>query len=188
MLYLETDRLILRDYTAGDFDDYYRLKSDDTVMYYLPDLKLHSPEEARADFEAVLADSRGDNRQFYFFHMETKDTHRQVGSIGYTVTAATPIGKLVHLGYFTYPCFWGQGLTTEALGRVLEFAFTEDNVHRITTGCLAENIGSQRVMIKSGLIREAEHIDYEWHDGKLKTRLEYRLLKPEWEHAHRQST
>ena len=47
----------------------------------------------------------------------------------------------------------------EALGRVLEFAFTEDSVHRITTGCLAENIGSQRVMIKSGLIREAEHID-----------------------------
>lgn len=28
---------------------------------------------------------------------------------------------------------------------------------------------------------EAEHIDYEWHDGKLKTRLEYRLLKREWE-------
>ena len=71
---------------------------------------------------------------------------------------------------------------------MLEFAFTEDNVHRITTGCLAENIGSQRVMIKSGLIREAEHIDYEWHDGKMKTRLEYRLLKPEWEHAHRQPT
>ena len=27
---------------------------------------------------------------------------------------------------------------------------------------------------------EAEHVDYEWHDGKMKTRLEYRLLKSEW--------
>lgn len=44
------------------------------------------------------------------------------------------------------------------------------------TGCLAENIGSERVMQKCGLIKEAEHIDYEWHDGKMKTRLEYRLL------------
>ena len=35
-------------------------------------------------------------------------------------------------------------------------------------------------MKKSGLIKEAEHIDYEWHDGKMKTRLEYRLLKREW--------
>lgn len=28
--------------------------------------------------------------------------------------------------------------------------------------------------------KEAEHVDYEWHDGKMKTRLEYRLLKSEW--------
>ena len=33
---------------------------------------------------------------------------------------------------------------------------------------------------KFGLIKEAEHIDWEWHDGKMKTRLEYRLLKNEW--------
>ena len=51
----------------------------------------------------------------------------------------------------------------------------------VTTGCLAENKGSERVMQKNGLIKEAEHIDYEWHDGKMKTRLEYRLLKHECE-------
>ena len=34
--------------------------------------------------------------------------------------------------------------------------------------------------MQCGLIKEAEHIDYEWHDGKMKTRLEYRLLKREW--------
>lgn len=45
----------------------------------------------------------------------------------------------------------------------------------------AENKGSERVMQKNGLIKEAEHIDYECHDGKMKTRLEYRLLKHEWE-------
>ena len=51
----------------------------------------------------------------------------------------------------------------------------------MTTGCLAENKGSERVMQKNGLIKEAEHKDYEWHDGKMKDRLEYRLLKSEWE-------
>lgn len=71
--------------------------------------------------------------------------------------------------------------TPQALKKVLEYAFTQDNVYRVTTGCLAENKGSERVMQKNGLIKEAEHIDYEWHDGKMKTRLEYRLLKHEWE-------
>lgn len=181
MIYLETARLILRDFVKEDLEDYCRLKMDPQTMYYLQDIQLHSPEEAHEDFHRVLADIDSENRQFYFLHMELKDTHEQVGSIGYTVAAKTPIGKLVHLGYFTYPKFWGHGYTSEALRKVLEFAFVENNVYRVTTGCLAENKGSERVMQKNGLVKEAEHMDYEWHDGKMKTRLEYRLLRTEWE-------
>lgn len=180
MLYLETGRLILRDFQESDFESYFRLKSDDKTMYYLQDLQLHSREEAMEDFRQVLADRDSDARQFFFFHMETKDTLEQVGSIGYTVTARTPVGTIVNMGYFTYPKFWGQGYTSEALKAVLEYCFTADNVYRVTTGCLAENHGSERVMQKCGLIKEAEHIDWEWHDGKMKTRLEYRLLRHEW--------
>ena len=150
-------------------------------MYYLQDIQLHSIEEAKRDFNHVLNDINSPEREFYFLHMELRDTHEQVGSIGYTVVANTPFGKLVHLGYFTYPKFWGNGYTSEALKKVLEYAFTENDVYRITTGCLAENKGYERVMQKNGLIKEAEHIDYEWHDGKMKTCLEYRLLKKEWE-------
>ena len=180
MLYLETDRLILRDFQESDFESYYALKSDEKTMYDLQDIQLHSREEALEDFRQVLADRDRENRQFFFFHMETKDTHEQVGSIGYTVTADTPVGKIVNMGYFTYPKFWGQGYTSEALKAVLEYCFTVDKVYRVTTGCLQENRGSERVMQKCGLIKEAEHVDWEWHDGKMKTRLEYRLLRHEW--------
>lgn len=180
MIYLETERLILRDYCADDFDEYYRLKSDPKTMHYLQDIRLHSREEAYEDFHMVLEDLAQSNRKFYFMHIELKDTHEQVGSVGYTVTDETPVGKIVGAGYFIYPKFWGKGYTTEAFQRVLAFAFAENNVYRVSTGCLAENIGSERVMQKCGLIREAEHIDYEWHDGKMKTRLEYRLLRREW--------
>lgn len=181
MIKLETDRLILRDYEKSDFDAYFRLKTDDETMYYMQDIRLNSIDDARAEFADVLADMEKADRQFYFLHMELKGTHEQVGSIGYTVIDDTPVGKIVHLGYFTYPKFWGNGYVSEALRKVLEYAFTQNNVYRVTTGCLAENIGSERVMQKNGLIKEAEHIDYEWHDGKMKTRLEYRLLREEWE-------
>lgn len=181
MIYLETERLILRDYTENDFDAYFRLKNDDRTMYYLQDIRLDSAADAKAEFDDVLKDASESDRKFYFLHMELKETHEQIGSIGYTVIADTPVGKIVHLGYFTYPKFWGSGYTSEALQTVLEFAFTRNNVYRVTTGCLAENIGSERVMQKNGMIKEAEHIDYEWHDGKMKTRLEYRLLRKEWE-------
>lgn len=39
MIHLETDRLLLRDYTNDDFEDYYRLKTDDQTMYYMQDIK-----------------------------------------------------------------------------------------------------------------------------------------------------
>ena len=177
---LETKRLILRDFTESDFEAYYKLKANDQVMYYLQDMKLKSIDAAKADFTNVLDDMKCASRKYCFLHIELKGSHEQVGSIGYTVTGESPAGKMVHMGYFTYPRFWGNGYTTEALKKVLEYAFTADNVYRVTTGCLAENIGSERVMQKSGMIKEAEHLDYEWHDGKMKTRLEYRLLKNEW--------
>lgn len=180
MIYLETERLILRDYREDDFEEYYRLKSDPKTMYYLQDIQLFSKKQAYEDFHMVMEDMEKTDRKFYFFHMELKDSYEQVGSIGYTVEDDIPIGKMVHAGYFTYPKFWGKGYTTEALKRVLQFAFAENNVFRVSTGCLAENTGSERVMQKSGMIKEAEHIDYEWHDGKIKTRLEYRLLRREW--------
>ena len=97
MINLQTPRLILRDYTEKDFEAYSRLKMDAETMYYLQDIQLHSVEEARRDFAEVLSDMKSPERKFYFCHMELKDTHEQVGSIGYTVEADTPVGKLVHL-------------------------------------------------------------------------------------------
>lgn len=177
---METERLILRDYVPDDFDDYYRLKNDKETMYYLQDLQLSSMEDAKADFANVLLDMKSEDRKFYFFHVELKETHEQVGSIGYTLISNTPVGKIVHAGYFIYPKFWGKEYTTEAFTKVLEFAFTKNEVYRVTTGCLTENIASEKVMIKCGLIKEAEHIDWEWHDGRMKNRAEYRLLRHEW--------
>ncbi len=185
MIHLETERLILRDYVTDDFDDYYRLKTDEQTMYYMQDIMLHDPEEGIADFNKVLSDISCPDRKYYFLHMELKDIHEQVGSIGYTVLDHTPVGKIVHLGYFIYPKYWGNNYTTEALARLLKYAFTENDVYRVTTGCLAENKGSERVMQKNGMIKEAEHVDYEWHDGGMKTRLEYRLLRKEWEATHK---
>ena len=180
MIYLETKRLILRDYCEEDFSEYYRLKTDSETMYYLQDIQLFTKEEAYEDFRMVLEDMKKSDRKFYFLHVELKDSHEQVGSVGYTVTNNTPVGKMVHAGYFIYPKFWRKGYTTEAFKKILEFAFLDNDVYRVSTGCLAENIASERVMKKCGLIKEAEHIDYEWHEGKMKTRLEYRLLKKEW--------
>ena len=182
MIRLETGRLVPRDYVPGDEEEYCQLKTDEKTMgRYMRDIMPHSREEAREEFAQVLADAaKGPDRKFYFLRAGLKADGRQVGSVGYTVENTTPVGKLVHAGYFYLPEFWGRGYGTEAFQRVIDFALTEAGVYRLTTGCLAENAGSRRIMEKCGLIREAEHVDWEWHGGGMKTRLEYRLLQGEY--------
>lgn len=104
-----------------------------------------------------------------------------VGSIGYTVTANTPAGKVVGAGYFILPEYQGKGYVSEALREIMWFAFEVNDVYRFETGCLMENISSERVMKKCDLIREGYFKDYEWHEGKFKDRVKYRMLKSEWE-------
>ena len=43
---------------------------------------------------------------------------------------------------------------TEALTEVVDWTLRQDHVFRISAVCDAENIGSARVMEKSGLVRE----------------------------------
>ena len=62
----------------------------------------------------------------------------------------------------------------------MKYAFEESGVCRIVTGCLKENKGSERVMQKCGMIKEADLKKIQWHEGRMKDRVEYRLLKEEW--------
>ena len=180
MPHLQTKRLIIRDPLSTDFDSWHRLMSDPTTMYYLQDIMTHSEEESRQNLDIAIAESKSPNRTKYFLAIEHKQTGDFIGTIGYTVTKSTPLGKHVGLGYFILPKHQNQGYTTEALNEVIRFAFEDGGVFKIETGCLADNKASERVMQKCGFIKEADRKHHEWHDGQMKDRVEYRLLKDEW--------
>ena len=180
MLRLKTERLIIRDPLLTDLDDWHRLISDPETMYYLQDIMSHSIEDSRQNLLAAITEAQTPNRTKYFFTIGHRETGTFIGSIGYAVTRRTPLGKFAGVGYFILPEYRGQGYVTEAMHEVMRFAFEDDSVFRLETGCLAENIASERVMQKCGLIKEAERKQSVWHDGRMKDRVEYRLLKDEW--------
>jgi ribosomal-protein-alanine N-acetyltransferase len=177
---LSSDRLIIRDLVIEDLEKHHELISDKTVMYYLQDILTNNIHESKENLLQVIKDQNSTERKFYFFLIEDKNTKEFIGEIGYTVLNHTPHGKFVDMGYFIKENYWNKGYTTEALKKVLEFAFIENNVYRIRTGCLKENNFSERIMQKCGFIKEAELKDYVFHDGKLKDRVQYRMLKNEW--------
>jgi ribosomal-protein-alanine N-acetyltransferase len=151
--------------------------SDAETMYYLADIMTHSEDESLTALNAAIADAHNRNRIKYYFTIEGRDSDVFIGSVEYTVEAVTPVGKVVDAGCFILPAFWRNGYATEALNEMIRFAFKEDDVFRIETGCYSENKASERVMQKCGMIKEAEYKQCVRHDGKLKDRVSYRLLK-----------
>jgi ribosomal-protein-alanine N-acetyltransferase len=180
MISFTTNRLIIRDPLPTDIDSWHRLLSDSKTMYYLQDIMSHSLEDSQRNLDTAVAEAQSQNRTKYFFAIEDRETGVFIGTIGYTVLRTAPPGKAAEIGYFIFPEHHGKGIMPEALNEIIRFAFEETGVYRLETGCFAENRASERVMQKCGFIKEAERKSYVWHEGQLKDRVEYRLLRDEW--------
>ncbi|MCL2399831.1 MAG: GNAT family N-acetyltransferase [Defluviitaleaceae bacterium] len=172
MISLETDRLILRDYKESDLDEMHRLWSDKKTMYYLDDILANSIDESAKYLKIGIENADG-----HYFCICEKNVGQFIGSIGYTITDITPLGKIVHMGYMLLPEYHRRGYMPEVTKKVIEFAFTKDDCIRITTGCHKENDASRKVIEKVGFRKEGERIKAVYHDGVMKDRLEYGINK-----------
>lgn len=180
MIALKTERLLISDHTPNDLLPLHKLLCDPVAMYYLPDIHTHTIEESAQNLNTAIEESLSPERTKYFFKIEWNQTQQYIGEIGFTVTLDTPMGRVVNLGYFILPEFWGLGIVTEAAREVIRFAFEDAGVIKIETGCLKENKGSEKVMLNLRMVKEADYKMHVWHDNQLKDRVEYRLLKDEW--------
>lgn len=179
MIQLQTARLIIRDHRLEDLGAYHKLLSNPTVMFRHNGISRsleHSGERLQDSIDQIHCEPR----ERYFFCMEDRSSGDFIGEIGYSITTFTPKGNCAGVGYFIDDLYWGKGYTTEALKEVLRFGFEENNVIRFEAGCLKENVPSERVLLKCGFQREAELKAYQWHDGRFKDRLLFRLLRSEW--------
>ncbi len=181
MITLNTDRLIIRDHEENDLIPMHELLSNPEDMYFLPDIKSSNMEESACNLKISIKESGlGVEREKYFFGMFTK-AGEYIGEIGYTVLSHNNYcEKNVGLGYFIKREYWKQGYTSDAVKCVVRFAFEHDNVIKIETGCLSDNIGSEKVMIKCGFKKESFKPLHQYLHGKWRDRVEYGLTRDEY--------
>lgn len=85
------------------------------------------------------------------------------------------------IGYLIAPEHAGHGYATDILRGLLEIAFGELGLRRVTGACFADNIASSRVMEKCGMrreqhgVRDSWHAELGWVDGYT-----YAILAEEW--------
>ena len=65
--------------------------------------------------------------------------------------------KKAEISYSIHPKYWGKGLASEAVKKVIELGFNTFHLHRIEAGVAVENGKSIRVLEKVGMKREGRH-------------------------------
>ncbi|MFX1309671.1 MAG: GNAT family N-acetyltransferase [Promethearchaeota archaeon] len=85
-----------------------------------------------------------------------------------------------HIFYLIDPNYWGKNLGTEAGKLVIDYAYKELNLHKITARMFAPNKSSLRVAEKIGLKHEITLKKEVYIDGEHIDVLEYAIFKDDW--------
>ena len=144
---LETEHLILRKVTLEDLEDMFLYGSDEEVAKYVTWDRHKTIADTKGFIEFVL--NKYQNKQVAPWGIEYKENGKFIGTIDFVWWK--PNHKIAEIGYVLSKDYWGKGLTTEAAKALIQFGFNEMDLVRIQARCLVENIGSSRVMEKSGM-------------------------------------
>ena len=179
---LETERLTLRRFTAGDAEAMYRnWAGDQEVTKYLMWPFHTSADVSRKTLsEWVPLYEKND---FYLWAVEEKSLGEPIGSIS-SVHQDDRV-QMVHIGYCIGRNWWRKGLTSEALIRLVRFFFEDVGVNRIESRHDPRNPNSGKVMQKAGLKFEGLFRQSDWNNQGVCDAAHYAVLASEYRSLRR---
>lgn len=178
---LETQRLILRRIIMDDLNEFHILCADDKAMRYMPETYCTDKNRSHDRLERMVKNDSELNSGG--FAIANKDTNKFMGLIGLAIEDGDKTKHGNHrrsLGFFMQPQYWGKGYMTEAAKAVLEFGFQQLDAHKISAGCLSENVASEKIMVSIGMKKEAHFVEHVFHENQWKDQVRYGLLKSDW--------
>ena len=160
---LSTERLTLRKIKRSDVLDVFEYASDERVSRFL----MWSPHETLDFTKKYLAyvDSRYRRGEFYDWGIEYLG--KMIGTVGFTSFSVE--NNSAEIGYVLSSKYWGIGIATEAVKKILEYGFCTLNLNRIEAHYMVGNDESRRVMDKchavfEGIMRGAVFAKNKYHD------------------------
>ncbi len=156
MIYFETERLIFRDWTERDLDEFRIMNKDHRVMEYFT--KTLTDEETDRFYQVIQEEFR--NYGYGLYAVETKHNHDFIGFIGFHwasfPSAFTPC---IEIGWRLKYEAWGNGYATEGAKACLNYGFETLGIKKVYSFTSKINLPSENVMKKIGLekVSEFEH-------------------------------
>jgi len=144
MILFETDRMIVQRFRLDDSEFFFQVNGNAKVMQYI------RPVKSREASDAFLVE----NIRFYQdgstlgrYAVFGKENGEFLGTFSFLYMSGDAD---FHLGYALLPDAWGKGFATELVREGITYFFDNRDKPAVFAITVAENIASQRVLIKSG--------------------------------------
>ena len=169
---LETERLIIREYTPSDFDALYEILSDAETMKYYP--KPYDENGVRRWIDWCIGSYKQNG--FGLWALELKETGAFIGDCG--ISMQNIDGEIFpEIGYHVNKNYWRQGYAKEACAAVKDWFFKNTKQDSVYSYMNQENVASYATAAANGMKRIKAYVTKE---EKLYV---YRITREEWQKA-----
>lgn len=145
---LETERLILRKFLFEDAEDMFANWANDAeVAKYMRWNEHKDIDETKKNLRNRI--EKYQEPSTYYWAIIMKTINKPIGNIALIIS--NEYDMCADVAYCIGPSYWGQGIATEALKRVLEFGLSEVNFNRIEAYHSVNNVASGRAMQNAGM-------------------------------------
>lgn len=140
---LETERLLLREFSIQDAESFYQLNLNPEVIKYTGDPPFESIQDAKTFLEHYDAYSKTGYGRWAVIH---KETNTFLGWCGLKYHKE----GYVDLGFRFFQNQWGKGYATESAKACIEYATSSLKMNELIGRVMPENKASIRVLEKLG--------------------------------------
>lgn len=153
MIYMETPRLVLRDWREEDLPAFTEMSRDENVMKYFP--QTLTEEETHALYERIRM--HFSEHGFGLYALETKKYGEFIGFTGLQhIPFEADFTPGVEIGWRLRFDKWGKGYATEAARACLQYAHERLDLNEVYAFTSIWNAMSEHVMIKLDMMRVKE--------------------------------
>ncbi len=170
---LTTERLILRPVKPEDNESLFALRSDPEQMRFIP----RPLAQTIADADKLLNDMLTgiENNTSINWAATIKGNDRCIGVMGFY--RIYPEHFRAEVGYMLLPEHQRKGLMQEALAALVNYGFTEMNLHTVEAVTDPENIASQKVLLNLGFVKEAHFKENIFFNNRFMDSVHYTLFR-----------
>lgn len=172
---IHSKRIILRRFSYADIPDLLEFVAHPSIAEEVQQMGT-SETEIRDYIEMQNSFQPFELHKVFDLGIERRADHKLIG----IVTAITKQFHKVEIGYGLGIDHRGQGYATEAARALIDYGFSELELHRVQAIASSGNPASYRVMERLGMIPEGRLREANMREGEWCDLLYYGILENEW--------